>query len=155
MKKVYDGALPSGNSVAALDLLRLARMTGDEGFEERVASLMQSFNGEVSRSPGNFTQFLVAADFALGPTRKIVIAGIPGEKDTEAMLRAVRSRFLPRKVLLFHPEGDAGRGIEKLAPFVASQKAVDGKATAYVCRDFNCELPLTDAAATLSLLEGD
>ncbi|MFP6901328.1 MAG: hypothetical protein VCA36_10320, partial [Opitutales bacterium] len=98
------------------------------------------------------TQWLSAIDFAIGPSLEIVIAGDPSSKEVQAMLRTVRSRFLPNKVLLFRPDGDKP-AIAALAPFLENQVAVDGKPTAYVCRKQVCEKPVTSAKALAELLD--
>jgi uncharacterized protein YyaL (SSP411 family) len=97
------------------------------------------------------TQLLCAVDFALGPSFEIVIAGRPESSDTRAMLDALRGRFVPNKVVLLRAADEAG-GLAKLAPFVGPMGAVDGRATAYVCTDYNCKQPTTDPAKMLELI---
>jgi uncharacterized protein YyaL (SSP411 family) len=150
-KEIYDGAIPSGNSVAVLVLHRLARMTGDTRWEELAERTASAFAGEIARGPGGSTLLLQAVDFAVGPSYEIVVAGDPEAEDTRTMLRALRSRFLPNKVVLLRPPGDEPE-IGKLAAFTIPQRSIDGKATAYVCRDFACELPTTDVEAMLDLI---
>ncbi|HLG93988.1 MAG TPA: thioredoxin domain-containing protein, partial [candidate division Zixibacteria bacterium] len=152
-REIADGALPSGNSVTALNLLRLARMTGQTELEELASKLMQSFAGDVSRSPINFTMLLTALDFALGPSFEVVIAGRPEAPDTHRMLAALRKPFLPNKIVLFRPEGSKEPPIVKLADFVRSQSALGGKATAYVCQNFVCSRPTAQVAQMLALLK--
>jgi uncharacterized protein YyaL (SSP411 family) len=152
-KEAYDGAIPSGNSVAALNLLRLGRMTMRQELEKKAAQLIESFGGQVSGSPTGYSQFLIALDFALGPIKEVVIAGNSAGEDTQKMLGALRSRFLPHKVLILHPEGKDGQAIEQLVPMVKRQTMVDGKATAYVCENFACKLPTTELAEMVSMIE--
>jgi uncharacterized protein YyaL (SSP411 family) len=152
-KQVYDGAVPSGNSVAALNLLRLGRMTMRPELEEKAKQLLESFGGQVGQSPTGFSQFLIALDFALGPSKEIVVAGDVSAKDTQEMLQAIRRRFLPRKVLIQHPQGEEGGGIEQIVPMIQHQVAIDGKATAYVCENYACQMPTTDVDEMLSLIE--
>jgi uncharacterized protein YyaL (SSP411 family) len=152
-KQVYDGAVPSGNSVAALNLLRLGRMTMRPELEERAQQLLESFGGPVGDSPTAFSQFLIALDFALGPAKEIVVAGDVSGEDTEKMLKAIRRRFLPRKVLILHPEGEGGEGIEQIAPMVKHQVTIDGKATAYVCENYACQMPTTEVDEMMALIE--
>ncbi|MDH4100243.1 MAG: thioredoxin domain-containing protein [Nitrospirota bacterium] len=143
-KEIFDGALPSGNSVAMLNLLRLARMTGDTDLEEKAAKTARAFSGDVARVPSGFTLFLSALDFVLGPTSEVVVAGDAGQDDTNAMLKALRRHFVPNKVVLMRPTHDES-AIVDIAPFVREMRSVDGKATAYVCRNFSCAAPTTDA----------
>ncbi|MDO8730785.1 MAG: thioredoxin domain-containing protein [Candidatus Omnitrophota bacterium] len=128
-KEVYDGAIPSGNSVAALDLLRVGRLTGERGFEEKASKLMETFGAQVSRQPSAFPQLLIALDFGIGPSREIVIAGPPKDPGTKQMLRLIRGPFSPNQVVTFHPPGKEGFSM------------LEGKPTAYVCENYACNLP--------------
>jgi hypothetical protein len=152
-KEIYDGAIPSGNSVAMLDLLRLARLTAGAGLEEKAAGISRAFSAAVQQMPSAYTQLMIAIDFALGPNYELVIAGDPRAAGTWEMLRAVHRRFLPNKVVVLLPPGPEGAEIKRLAPFTASHTMIEGKATAYVCRNYACRLPTTDVDAMLSLLD--
>ncbi|MBI4355063.1 MAG: thioredoxin domain-containing protein [Candidatus Omnitrophica bacterium] len=153
-KEVYDGAVPSGNSVAALVLIRLGQLTMDGDLQHRAEQLLRAFAGQVHQAPHAFPQLLVAVDAWLGPSQEIVIAGDPAAADTRAMMRAVQRRWLPRAVVVVHPS-DARRAsaIETLAPFVRGQRAIDGHATAYVCQNYACQLPATTVAALTAALD--
>lgn len=153
-KELYDGAIPSGNSVALLNLLRLARLTGDEELSEIAGKQINSFAAEVENHPTGYTFFLQGIDFYLGPTREVVIAGRPGADDTKAMLSAVRSQYNPQTVVIFHPEGATGKEIEALAPFVQEQRLANDRATAYVCHNYACQAPVNDVAEFMELLKG-
>jgi uncharacterized protein YyaL (SSP411 family) len=150
-KEVYDGALPSGNSVAAWNLLRLARLTGQSALEEAARRTLAAF-GSAARAPAAHTLYLLALDLALGPSFEVVIAGDPAASDTRAMLRAFQARYLPHLVLLQRPEGDEP-AITALAPFTLDQTSRGGKATAYVCRNYACRAPTPDVAQALSFLD--
>ncbi len=151
-KEVYDGAVPSGNSVAMWNLLRLSRMTGQADLEARAARLERAFSAGVAQQPAAHTQFLVALDFAIGPSYEVVIAGKPEAPDARAMLRALNTRFLPNKVVLLRPTGQAAPPITSLATFTRYQTGLKNKATAYVCLKGACRLPTTDINQMLSLL---
>ncbi|MCK4549850.1 MAG: thioredoxin domain-containing protein, partial [Candidatus Krumholzibacteria bacterium] len=142
-KEIYDGAVPSGNSVAALALLRLGRMTGRTELESAADALMEEFSGQLAGSPTAYTQMLIALDFALGSGREYVIAGERGADDTESMIRLLAERFMPRAVTLFRPAGDDAGDIISLAPVLEGMTAVDGKPTAYICENFRCSAPVT------------
>ncbi len=143
-KEIHDGALPSGNAVALSNLLQLARLTGEPGLEERAWQVARSFSETIRQLPSGYTFFLGALDFAFGPGREVVIAGEPGKADTLRMLEALRSRFLPNKVVLLRPIGkEASADIERLAPFVRNYESLGGKATAYVCLRHACQAPTT------------
>jgi uncharacterized protein YyaL (SSP411 family) len=138
MKEAYDGALPSGNSVALLNLLRLAVLTGDSTFEEKAGRMIRTFADEVKRAPTAYAFMLLGADFALGPAYNVILVGEPREKDTLELLGALRKRFLPNLVVSLRKPDAAGLGYEM----------VDGKATAYVCRGQTC-MPATNSAAKM------
>jgi uncharacterized protein YyaL (SSP411 family) len=150
-KEVYDGAVPSGNSVASMNLIRLSRVTADTGYEEKAREIGGAFEQQVSRGPSAFTQMLSAADFLEGPAFEVVVAGRPDAEDTRRMLTAINSVFVPCKVVVFRPEPDGGPVVD-LAPYTRKQTARDGVSTAYVCRNHACELPTADINRMLELL---
>jgi len=148
-KEVYDGALPSGNAVAMLNLLRLGRFTGDADLEDRASKLQRAFSEQVRQFPSGYTQFLSASDFSLGSSREVVISGSVGAK---GMLDALRSRFLPNQVLLFRPTAGESAGIDAVAAFAKNYDPVDGKATAYVCSGRTCKDPTTEVKELMASL---
>jgi len=148
-KELYDGATPSGNSVAALVLLKVGRLTANERFESHGRRLLETFAQTVDQHPFAYPQLLTALDFALGPTQEIVVAGDPQDPQTIRMLQAVHERFLPRAVLAFHGPDQEGKAIEALVPYIQAQQPLNGKPTAYVCENYVCKLPVT----TLEQLE--
>jgi hypothetical protein len=152
-KDIYDGAVPSGNSVAILNLLRLARLTGNQKYEERAAALSRAFSDAIAQSPGAYTQLLIALDLAIGPSYEVVIVGKPQAEDTKAMVEALRKAFVPNKVVIFRPTDEQEPGITRLAGFTKDLACLDNKATAYICKDFRCELPVTDTQQMLALLQ--
>ena len=151
-KEIYDGAVPSGNSVAMLNLLRLGLITEDRTLEEKAVRIGQAFAEELRQAPSAYAQLLQAVDFAVGPVHEIVIVGAPSNEDTQAMLRAVRQRFVPRKVLLLRPAGEREPEIGRVAPFTKDLTPLDGHATAFVCMNYGCNLPTTDVGEMLNLL---
>jgi hypothetical protein len=151
-KELYDGAVPSGNAVTLWNLVRLARMTGRADLEQHADALIRYAAGQVRRMPSGFAAFLVGLDFAFLPTREIVVAGRPEVADTRALLHALDARYLPDAVVLFRPEPEEAPPITKLAPFTASQRSLDGHATAYVCHRFVCARPVATVEGLLALL---
>ena len=151
-KEVYDGAVPSANSVAVLNLLRLGRLTSNPELERKAAQMMNVFSGAVIQNPAAYTQFMISLDFAIGPAFEVVIAGNPDAADTNAMLQSVRREFQPNKVILLRPADEDVPDISLVAPFTKEQKALAGKATAYVCRNYVCNKPTNDPAELASLL---
>lgn len=142
MKQAYDGASPSGNSVALLNLLRLARSTGDTGYEERASKILKVFAEEVQSAPQAFTFMLAGLDFAVGPAYNVVLVGDLQKKDTLEMLSALRKSYAPNMVVSLKHPSKADVGYELL----------DDKATAYVCRDQTCMPPTNSTAKMLELL---
>jgi uncharacterized protein len=151
-KEIYDGATPSGNSVAALNLLRLGRITGNSETEELADKVGRTFAGSVSQFPSAYTQLLMAIEFGLGPSHEVVIVGDRDAEDTKKMLKELGNSFVPNKVVLFRPAGEDSPEISKLAEYTKHHVSMDGKATAYVCRNYQCELPTTDPGRMMELL---
>ena len=151
-KEIYDSAVPSGNSVAMLNLLRLGRLTTRADFEEKAAKIGRAFYSNVSQMPSAYTQLMVAADFAIGPSYEVVIAGDLQAHDTRQMLEAMRGIFVPNKVVVLHTPGQKPPSINDIIPFVADYSSIGGKATAYVCLNYNCQLPTKNIGSMLKLL---
>jgi len=151
-KEIYDGAIPSGNSVAMLNLLRLGRITATSDLEDKAARIGSAFSGSVKQLPSAHTQLMVALEFGIGPSYEVVIAGKLQAEDTKAMVRALRAHFLPNKVVLLNPGERESSEIAKLAEFTKNQSSIGGRPTAYVCMNHNCKLPTTDINKMLELL---
>ena len=139
LKDDYDGAEPSGNSVMALALLRLARITGRSDFRTAAERTLEAFSGRLLAGGSGLPQMLVAQMFAMGKPMEIVLAG-PHDRQS-AMLGEIRKRFLPNAVVMQSPE----------AP--EPMPAIDDRPTAYVCENYACKLPVTEAAALAELLQ--
>lgn len=151
-KEIYDGAIPSGNSVAMLNLLQLGRITANPDLEEKASKIGRAFSNTVKQFPGAFTQLMVALDFALGPSYEVVIVGNTQSEDTRAMLNAIGRQFVPNKVVLLRPTEKESPDITRIAGFTKNQSSLDGKATAYVCLNYVCKLPTTDVSRMIELL---
>ena len=143
-KETYDGALPSGNSVACLNLIRLAHMTGDIQDEQKAAQLLRSFSNPVSRAPSAYTQLMNALDFAIGPSCEVIVVGDPDKADTKRMIETLRNRFTPRKVMLLTSTLNQHQRTQYLDTFTQDLTNKEGKATAYVCCNRVCNPPTTD-----------
>lgn len=152
-KEIYDGAVPSGNSVAMLNLIRLGKMTANLEFEKKAEATGQAFSQSISRSPAAYTMLMVALDLAIGPTSEVVIVGDLQNEDTKNMLVSLRSEFIPNKVVIFRPDDADSSEIMHLADYSKNLSSKEGKATAYVCRNFTCKLPTTDPKEMLELLD--
>ena len=138
-KSMQDSAIPSGNSVQMLNLLKLARLTGRTGYETLADRTARAFAATLNRVPSAFTQALQAIQFGQGDSTEVVIVGDQKLPATQALIQAVRSVYQPNRTMLLKIPG-----LEQIAPFVADMTLVDGKPAVYICRNFTCGQPLTD-----------
>ncbi len=150
-KELYDGAIPSANSMALYNFLCLSRLSGDAKWEERAQALARSFSGSVHVQPSAFTFFLVGLDFALHPGEDVVIAGEPGASDTLDMLSALNVNFSPHGITLVK-SGQNAQQLAGVAGFTDGLDVIDGKATAYICKGGSCQDSATDVDAMLKKL---
>ena len=151
-KEIYDGALPSGNSVAANNLVRLARLTADHDLERKASQIGEAFADQVNALPQGYTHLLSALQFAEGPSFEVVISGDPDSGEVQEMVRTLQQTYTPNLVILLNPPQSVDGLIYELSPWLKDQPALGGKATAYVCRDFSCQSPTTDIKQMLSNL---
>jgi uncharacterized protein YyaL (SSP411 family) len=153
-KEVYDGAVPSGNSVMLMNLLRLGRLTGRRDLEDFAAQLTAAFAGQVGARPAIHTEFLRGMDYAFGPSAEVVVVGRAGDTRVETLVGALKNAYLPNAVILFRPARTRSPKIEKLAPFTKGMREVDGGAAAYVCTGGRCLRPVTTAEELVQVLSG-
>ena len=134
-KDFNDNATPSGNSAAADVLLRLSKIFGEEKYERHALSVMRMIAPQIDRYAGAFGRALSAMEFLLGPVREIVVTGAMSEEIEEVL----RLEYMPRKVLV--RESDGGPDL----PLLEGRSAPDGKTAVYVCENFTCKFPVSDA----------
>lgn len=151
-KEGYDGAIPSGNSMMMYNLLRLSHITGKPRYYDLALGIEKAFSGSVRESPAAHAMLLVALGFRLWPVSEVVIAGDLKGKDTQAMLLALNSEFVPNKVVVVHEPGSRTQRIEGIADFTLDLRPQERRATAYVCRDRSCHSPTTDPVKMIELL---
>ncbi|MEM9283014.1 MAG: thioredoxin domain-containing protein [Verrucomicrobiota bacterium] len=149
-KKLYGGAIPSGNSVQMGNLIRLSRMTGRPHFSTRGDELIRAFSAEIEQNSMVYPLALMWLDFQFGPAYEIVISG----GDAAEMIGALQTQFLPNKTILRRTEENAER-LAKIAPFTEGQASRDGEATAYVCQNFACQLPTTQVDEMMKMILGE
>lgn len=152
-KEIYDGAMPSGNSIAALNLVRLAALTMDKEFDDQFGKLTKMFGAVVRQSPTSFAQFLNAVDFMIGPSKEIAVVGEASSSVTAGMLKAIRRSFLPNKILALKDTNSDSDDIVSMVPFMREQISIQGKTTVYVCENYVCAKPVTALEELKSLLE--
>jgi uncharacterized protein YyaL (SSP411 family) len=132
-KEIGDHPIPSGNSAAALGLLRLEALTGERSYGERAEGVLRLFAKAAPRQPDAFAHLLRALDFQLTPTKEVALIG----SDLTELSAVVRSRYRPHLVLAGGPEGS------DTPPLLADRSLLDSKPTAYVCEHFTCQAPVT------------
>jgi uncharacterized protein YyaL (SSP411 family) len=153
MKEDYDGAEPSPNSIAVLNLLRLSQMTGNKTWREMAQRSIQAFERRLLATPHAMPQMMAAVNFYLDKPKQILIAGQRNSPDTTAILREVHKRFIPNKILVLADGGPAHQRLNASLEILDSLRQVDGKATAYICEDYVCKLPTNDVAVVARLLD--
>jgi len=154
-KEIYDGAIPSGNSIAALVLVRLSRLTLQEPWEKKLEVLFEIFAGQIAGRPSGHAQMMTAFDFAIGPSREIVIAASSENANVNEMVKEIYGRFIPNKVILLRPvTGQEADSIVQISPFVENQLPIENQTTAYVCENHVCKLPVRELTRFQKLLDG-
>lgn len=143
-KEIYDGAIPSGNSVGMLNLLRLSYLTGNYELEEKADILSRVFAGQVNNSPGAYTYLMVAVDFSVGPSYTIVVVGDTDQIDTLEMLSYIRSQYFPNKTLIQRNIKHNPPKIDEFVDYIHNYNIIDNKVTAYICTNKTCKPPITD-----------
>ncbi|MCK9294194.1 MAG: thioredoxin domain-containing protein [Desulfobulbaceae bacterium] len=152
MKGDYDGAEPAANSVAALNLLRLAPLV-NEDWRQRARNTIDAFAAQINENPTAMPLMLVALDFYRHQPEQIIIAGLPEAPDTRAMLAAVHAIFLPYATLMLADGGPGQRFLGEKIPSAAGLAPQNGKACAHVCRNLACSLPITDIQELVKTLK--
>ena len=144
-KPNFDGALPSGNAVAIMNLLRIGAFTADNTYGERAEKALTSLSGVLASNPSALASLLMALDFHLDEPREIIIVTPYGEMQAaEPFLSILRAHFLPNRVIAVVTDGDGRETAASVMPIVRNRPPLDGKATAYVCAGNTCRLPATD-----------
>jgi len=149
VKEDYDGAEPSGNSVAARNLLRLAAITGRDDLRESADRTLRAFGSRLSHVPVAIPQMLVACEWLLSGPREIVIAG----SQAEALVETLHRSFVPNKIVLRTDSAEQQTALAALAPWTEPMLPVGGRAAAYVCRDHTCQLPVSEPARFAELIQ--
>jgi uncharacterized protein len=140
-----DGAVPSGNSIMILNLLRLSEITFQKAYRDRAVTALKFFSKTLETQPAALSKMLLAVDFYLDSPKEIVIILPDGDKMAgEPLMARLRSLFLPNRALMVASQGSEQESHGRLVPLVREKMALQGKATAYVCEQGICTLPTTD-----------
>jgi uncharacterized protein YyaL (SSP411 family) len=143
-KELYDGVIPSGNSVSFVNLLRLARLTGKPHYETRASEMVKTFSNRIQQIPSAFTQFLIGLDFVLGPTNEVIIKGDEQSLETKKILTALRTHFLPNKIVHLNPPKYKARGLFSVPEPLGIQTDQLEQTKIFVCKNYSCQKPTTD-----------
>lgn len=151
--ELYDGALPSGNSVAFLLLLKLGKITAQKKYDDLAVAMSRSFSTSVLKAPHAYTLFLCGLDFAYGPSTEIVIIGDKTNQEFTTFINEINHFYIPGKIVIHKPIDTETPDIVKIAPYTDEQDAFDEKTTVYICRDYACILPTNEREKLQQLLE--
>ena len=145
----YDGAIPSGNSIAAMNLLKLTRITGEIKWAEMADKTFKVFSNEINRAPSGYTSMVTAFLFEYDHPKEIVVVGSGSDPATQDALTRMKSEYIPGKILLFKDTDQLSPALSPLAKWTATQETIGDKVTFYVCQDFACKIPTTDIKEAL------
>jgi uncharacterized protein YyaL (SSP411 family) len=152
-KEAYDGAEPSGNSIAASNLLRLSEMAGDEIMKKNVEATLRCFSSALQQVPQAMPQMVAAIEFFLDMPRQIVIADNGRSPCAKEFLNEIARRFLPHTIRLCADSGAGQQFLAERLPFLSSMTPKDGRTTAYLCENYVCTLPVNELGQLTALLE--
>lgn len=150
-KEIYDGATPSGNSVSAMNFLRLARLTGMYELEDKAQLLLKSFGGSIQNYPKGYSFALTALLFIKSSGKEIVIASDKMNEDSKKIISIINEEFRPFAVSMLYT--DETKDLDKLVPYISHYKPVNGKPAAYICEKFSCKSPITDIKLLKKMLK--
>lgn len=152
-KDIYDGAIPSGNSMAIINLIKLARITGNTKYEEFAVQSASSFSAGIESYPAGYTQYLTAIDYLLSGGFEIIVAGESVKAETLEILNKLRKAFIPSRIIIFRDINDDK--ILSAAPYLKDYTMKNGLTTIYVCKNYQCSLPVHTFENAMKLIEGE
>ena len=150
-RDVFDNAQPCGGSVASDLLLRLSVVTGNEDYAAKAIAPLRTLAELMGRAPAGTGRWLAALDFYLSPPKEVAVIGPLGDPSTSALLRTVNGRYLANRVLV-GADGESDAASSGL-PLLEGRGMVNGRPTAYVCENYACQLPVTEAEALAAQLQ--
>jgi uncharacterized protein YyaL (SSP411 family) len=151
-KPIFDGSIPSGNALATQLMLRLYHFTGENRYRAAADKVLRTYYDAMASQPFGFAHLLCALDSYVQGAKEIVIVGDPAEAAAKQLIAEVNSIYLPNKVLQIARPGGS---LAEFSPLLQGKAQVDGRATAYVCRNFTCSAPVTNPGELRDLLESE
>ncbi len=151
-KELYDGAIPSGNSMGAYMLTRLGHILQDEKYYLLANKLFFAFSKQLSGFPEAFPMLLIAYDYHIFDKNEVVISGNPESEIVSKFFKQLNSSFKPRTIVIVNHSNNGINLIEKLIPFIKEQKMVNGRPTFYICKNYTCNLPTNDLNEALKFV---
>jgi len=151
-KTGYDGAIPSGNSVAAMNFIKLNRITGETKWVEISDKIFMTFSKEINNTPTAFSYMLNAFLFESNEPKEAVVVGSGKDPETKLAIKKIKSIYIPSKVIIFKDTDDKSNKLTPLAKWTMTQESIDDKTTFYVCRDFACKIPTIDLKLALKFI---
>ncbi len=152
-KEIYDGAIPSGNSFAALVLVRLYHLTQDQQWLDKLQRLFETFVEDISIRPSAYTQLLIAYDFLIGPVKEFVVVAERESNSVKEIFTRIHQHFIPHKVIVFCPlKNEQSKELEAMIPLTREKRGIQGQTTIYVCENHVCHEPLTDLKKLAEIL---
>jgi len=152
LKEDHDGAEPSANSIAAMNLIRLSRIFNRSEFQDSAARIIGTFHSTLERMAVALPQMLAALDSTVREPVQIVVAGPRNDPATTEFLRVIGGRYLPDKIVLLADGEKNQEWLQQHIETIRQMIPLDGKPAVYVCRNFACELPVTDAEKLEAML---
>jgi len=151
-KTGYDSAMPSGNSVAAMNCSKLNRITGETKWAEISDKIFITFSNEIQQTPSGYASMVNAFLFNTDNPKEIVIVGSGKDSDTISAIEKIKSEYVPNKVIIFKDTDDELNKLSPLAKWTVTQETIDEKTTYYICQDFACKIPTTDLDLALKFI---
>ncbi|MBS4534897.1 thioredoxin domain-containing protein [Clostridium sp. D2Q-14] len=140
-KEIYDGAIPSGNSVAALNMLRIDRMAEREEYTEKFRNMVKNFSGEIKNNPFSHSFFLIAYMYYMKSGKSIVISVDEKDRLYKSIIKEINDRYLPFISIVVN---DGDLRLQKIVSDIKEKKLIDNKTTVYICENFTCSMPINE-----------
>ncbi len=151
-KEIYDSAIPSGNSIMMLNLLKLAQLMENEEFKDKALDLEKAFSEAIRKVPTGFTAFLCALDFKLGPSYEIVVTGNRNDENIETIMSSIRQNFIPNKTIILNTDEEEVDELKNIITSLKTKNMENNQVTAYICSEGSCKTPTSDLNTVLKLL---